>query len=122
MHSSLVSYNLLCVALKTYIYIYKSDGSSSRPITKMISLESCAFFALSFIIPLVYGDDEKLLTHYVHPDVDAERNAERVVGIVVGVSLASVFLVILCITYNYYKHKPYRNVPRDVEEPLTAMK
>jgi hypothetical protein len=26
----------------------------------MISLESCAFFALSFIIPLVYGDDEKL--------------------------------------------------------------
>lgn len=87
----------------------------------MISLESCALFALSFIIPLVYGDD-KLETHYVHPDVDSERNTERIIGLVVGVCLACVFLVILCITYNYYKHKPYRNVPRDVEEPLAPMK
>lgn len=89
----------------------------------MISLESCLVFILSTIIPAIYCEgDDKLKSNYKHPDVAAERQQSVIIGVVVGLCLACVFLVILCISYNYYKHKPYRNTPRDVEEPLTAMK
>jgi hypothetical protein len=46
-----------------------------------------------------------LLSEYKHPDVEGERYKARLIGICVGVGLAMMFLVMLCISYNYYKHK-----------------
>ncbi|XP_021367879.1 uncharacterized protein LOC110459777 isoform X2 [Mizuhopecten yessoensis] len=44
-------------------------------------------------------------------DVQAAINSTRVIGIVVGVCLACMFLIALLITYFYYKNKAYTGVP-----------
>jgi hypothetical protein len=46
-----------------------------------------------------------LLSEYKHPDVEGERYKAKLLGICVGVGLAMMFLAMLCISYNYYKHK-----------------
>ena len=42
-----------------------------------------------------------------------EVHADRIVGIITGVLLACIFLVILVVTYFYYKNKAYSSVPKE---------
>ena len=46
-------------------------------------------------------------------EIEAEISQNRIVGVVVGVCLACMFLVILFISYNYYKNKPTYRQQRD---------
>ena len=68
-----------------------------------------------------------LLSEYKHPDVEGERAKARLIGICVGVGLAMMFLVMLCISYNYYKHKgPAENKDEKPEaqkkQPISRVK
>ncbi|XP_069119294.1 uncharacterized protein [Argopecten irradians] len=46
-------------------------------------------------------------------DIEEAVHNTRIIGIVVGVCLACMFLVALLITYYYYKNKAYSGVPSD---------
>ncbi|XP_060077929.1 uncharacterized protein LOC132557458 [Ylistrum balloti] len=60
--------------------------------------------------PAFYGKGEEEITFI---DVEEAVHNTRVIGIVVGVCLACMFLVALLITYFYYKNKAYTGVPQD---------
>ncbi|CAC5380080.1 unnamed protein product [Mytilus coruscus] len=47
-------------------------------------------------------------------EIEYEINDNRIIGAVVGCSLAAMFLVILCIAYTYNKNKPTYRQQRDI--------
>ncbi|XP_052082183.1 uncharacterized protein LOC127719876 [Mytilus californianus] len=47
-------------------------------------------------------------------EIEAEMNQNRIIGVVVGISLACMFLIIMFVSYQYYKNKPTYRQQRDM--------
>ncbi|CAG2245085.1 unnamed protein product [Mytilus edulis] len=46
-------------------------------------------------------------------EIEAEMNQNRIIGVVVGISLACMFLIVMFVSYQYYKNKPTYRQQRD---------
>ncbi|CAG2226205.1 Serine/threonine-protein phosphatase 6 regulatory subunit 1,Serine/threonine-protein phosphatase 6 regulatory subunit 3 [Mytilus edulis] len=57
----------------------------------------------SVLIEYIACANDTLVNYYGHPDIKAERLYDMAMGIVVGVSFSAVFLVILLMTFVYYR-------------------
>ena len=59
-----------------------------------------------------------LFSEYKYPDVEGERAKERLLGVSVGVVLSMMFLIMMCISCIYYRHKaPADNENEETEAP-----